>query len=193
WLEASLAIAMVSMLHGEHPGVVGHDGLDPVGQAVQDLFEKLGGGTAGLLGRDPSHRLAAEVIDGGEFKVVAGVAQGRQELNIEVEQFSWPLFFVTPRTRTHWMRQAILSEASENALHAAVSETELGSNASRPPAPLTQTQDLLFESRSDAGGRVLGSSTVRLQGRPVAVRRQSVGMSKRIRWISTQEAGCLQC
>ncbi|OLB23909.1 MAG: hypothetical protein AUH15_02265 [Acidobacteriales bacterium 13_2_20CM_55_8] len=117
-----------------------------VRQAVQDLFEKLGGGTAGLLGRDPSHRLAAEVIDGGEFKVVAGVAQGRQELNIEVEQFSWPLFFVTPRTRTDWMRQAILSEASKNALHAAVSETELGSNASRPPAPLTQTQDLLFET-----------------------------------------------
>src|SRR5215470_11600176 len=91
-LKTSLPPTMKSMLHREHPSVIGHDGLHGVRETIQNPLQELGGGATGLLGGNPGDGLAGEIIDRSKFVVVTGIAQGRQELNIQVQQLPRALF-----------------------------------------------------------------------------------------------------
>ena len=54
-LEATAASRVGCFVHGEDPSVIGHDGLNRVGQRGEDSLEEGGGGRASLFGGDPGY------------------------------------------------------------------------------------------------------------------------------------------
>ena len=87
-LKARQPVGMERVAHREGKRVVGQHGLDRIRQGRGDVLQKARGGGAGLLGRDPDHGFATEVIDGRKFEVISGISERRQILQVDVEQFA---------------------------------------------------------------------------------------------------------
>jgi hypothetical protein len=85
---------MQGVAHREGKRVVGQDGLNRVGQRGGDVLqERRGGGTRGF-GRNPHDCFPAEVIDRSKLEIMAGIAEGRQEFEVDVHELSGAAFFI---------------------------------------------------------------------------------------------------
>jgi hypothetical protein len=88
---------MLRVAHREGKRVVRQHGFDPIRQRLDDPLEKPCRGEARLIEANPNDRFAAKVIDGGKLVVVPSISEGRQELNIDVDQLARPLLLVPLR------------------------------------------------------------------------------------------------
>ena len=129
---------MVRVAHRKREGVIREDRLDAIRQCAQDVLEKAGGGGTRLLGVNGDHRFPTEVIDGGKFKVIPGVSQGRQVFQVDVQELARSLFFVATGCGSRRPCQTIQTVPKKDALNRAMTEAQLIGDAARAQPPLTQ-------------------------------------------------------
>ena len=91
-LKAGQARSVPGVTHRKGEGVVREDGFDAVRQGPEDVLEKTGGRNRRLVRVNGDDRFATEVIDRGKFEVIPGISQGREVLQVDVQEFAGACF-----------------------------------------------------------------------------------------------------
>ena len=115
---------MQGVAHREGKGVVGQDGLNRIGQRGGDVLQERRSGGTGGFGRDRHDCFPAEVIDGGKLEVMPGIAEGRQEFEIDVHELPGPALFKALRFDPRGPRQLIHAMGLELALDRALAHRQ---------------------------------------------------------------------
>jgi len=162
-LEARQTVRMLRVAHREGKRVVRQHGFDPIRQRLDDPLEKPCRGEARLIEANPNDRFAAKVIDGGKLVVVPSISEGRQELNIDVDQLARPLLLVPLRAGPDRSRQAILPDSFEHALDRAASPAQRQRNMRSALAPGAQREDGAYLAGKQLRRRMKRAPTTRLE------------------------------
>src|SRR5262245_17270839 len=106
-LKPGQTIREMGVAHRKRHGAVRQHRFNAIRQGLHDMLQERRGGVAGLLGANGHDRLATEIIDRRKFEVISSISQGREKLQIEVQQLARAGFLVAPRLRSGGTRQLI--------------------------------------------------------------------------------------
>lgn len=115
--ESGEPVVMLRVTHRERKGVVCQDGLDAIRQDRDDVLQKTCGDRARLFHRHEHHGLATVVIDRCKLIIVAGIAERRQDLDVDMQQLARSALFVAPARSAVRTWQARLIMLRQDAMY----------------------------------------------------------------------------